>query len=102
MSDLEDFDPDGGSSTNDSDTPDADKVVERRDVGASVSVDITRGTGTRDQEKWSIKGKGRNADAAIAELTKQLEEIVGVLSDDEPMASQARSFQPSNAPGDDE
>ncbi len=49
--------------------------VERSDVGASMSVDITRGTGTRDQEKYSIKGKGKTAEDAIGEFEKQLEAI---------------------------
>jgi hypothetical protein len=49
--------------------------VERSDVGASMSVDITRGTGTRDQEKYSIKGKGKNAEEAIKEFETQLEAI---------------------------
>lgn len=49
--------------------------VERSDVGASMSVDITRGTETRDQEKYSIKGKGKTAEDAIEEFEKQLEAI---------------------------
>jgi len=50
-------------------------LVERSDVGASMSVDITRGTGTRDQEKYSLKGKGKTAEDAIDEFEKQLEAL---------------------------
>jgi hypothetical protein len=67
---------------------DPDEVVERTDVGASIEATITRGTGTRDQEKWRIKGKGRDADEAIDEFETQLDQ----LEDD--LADRVRSLQP--------
>lgn len=72
----------------------ADEVIERTDEGASVSVDITRGTGTRDQEKWTVKGKGSTAEGALANLLEDLEAVVGDLDPDEPLAEQVRGFQP--------
>jgi hypothetical protein len=67
---------------------DPDETVERYDTGASVSVDITRGTGTRDQEKWKLKGKGRNAEEALGELETELDEL------EERLANRVRNIQP--------
>lgn len=66
----------------------ADETVERYDTGASMSVDISRGTGTRDQEKWSLKGKGRDAEEAIEELETQLDAF------EERLAERVRNIQP--------
>lgn len=76
-----------------------DELVENVSTGASVSVDISRGTGTRDQEKWSLKGKGRNAEEAIHELREQLAEVVGPL-DERPLATQTRGFDPADGEDD--
>lgn len=67
---------------------------DRVSVGATAEVSLTRGTGTRDQEKFSLKGKGVTADAAMDELRTQLEDVVGPLDDDEPLADQIRAYQP--------
>ena len=66
----------------------ADETVERYDTGASVSVDVSRGTGTRDQEKWTFKGKGRSAEEALAELETQLDAF------EERLAERVRNIQP--------
>ncbi len=71
-----------------SDNTQADETVERYDTGASMSVDISRGNGTRDQEKWKLKGKGRTAEDAIAELETQLDEL------EERLADRVRNIQP--------
>jgi len=72
-----------------SDEPiDADETVERYDTGASMSVELKRGTGTRDQDKWELKGKGRDAEEAIAELETQLDEL------EERLADRVRNIQP--------
>lgn len=81
--------------------PDPDEVIERYDRGLSVEADITRGTGTRDQEKWKVKGKGRTADKAIAELLIALADLIGDIDPDEPLAQQVREFQPEPEDGDD-
>lgn len=60
----------------------------RTDVGASVEVTLTRGTGTRDQEKFRIKGKGRTAEDALKEFDEQL------LAIEEYYAERVRGIQP--------
>jgi hypothetical protein len=72
---------------------DPDEIVENISTGASISVDITRGQGTRDQEKWKLKGKGESASVAIEELREQLEAVLGDLDDSE-LGEQVRKFQP--------
>jgi len=69
-------------------TTKADETVERYDTGASMSVELKRGTGTRDQDKWELKGKGRDAEEAIAELETQLDEL------EERLADRVRNIQP--------
>lgn len=80
-----------------------DELVERIGTGASVQVEITRGTGTRDQDKWRVKGKGEDAGQALAELREQLESVFPV-DEDEPLGEQVRAFQPDagEEDGDDE
>lgn len=75
------------------DARDPDELVERIDTGASAQVEITRGTGTRDQEKWRLKGKGDDAEQALAELRRELRDVFPV-EDDEPLGEQVRNFQP--------
>lgn len=67
--------------------------IRRTDEGASVELAITRGTGTRDQDKWKLKGKGENAEEAITELRQELRDIMGIDTS-EPLADQVRDFQP--------
>ena len=45
---------------------DADQVVERTDTGVSITTTLTRGTGTRDQDKHVLKAKGHSLPDAIA------------------------------------
>ena len=77
---------------------DADNVehVERSDVGASIEVSATRGTGTRDQEKFKLKGKGATAEEALAEFETLLEKYETEYSD------RVRDIQPPEAEADDE
>ena len=49
--------------------------VQRTDVGASIAVEFKRGTGTRDQDKWTIKGKGETAAEAIKNFEREIEEV---------------------------
>ena len=67
--------------------------VKRTDEGASIQVEITRGTGTRDQEKWRIKGKGETAVQAIEEFRQSYQAVVGE-NPTEPLAENARQFDP--------
>lgn len=64
------------------------ETVERYDTGASMSVTLNRGTSTRDEDKWTLKGKGRNAQEAIGELETQLDELEAELAD------RVRNLQP--------
>lgn len=38
--------------------------VERYDTGVSITTELKRGTGTRDQDKHVVKAKGRTVDEA--------------------------------------
>ena len=58
----------------------ADQIVERTDVGASITVKLKRGTGTRDQDELIAKTKGATVGEAIAdmnELRPWLKELAG-------------------------
>lgn len=65
--------------------------LERTDVGASVQVELTRGTGTRDQEKFRIKGKGENSYQAMMEFEQLLTKFEADWSE------RVRSIQPQEA-----
>lgn len=73
---------------------DADERVERTDVGASIEVSITRGTGTRDQEKYRIKGKGADAAQALGEFEEMLADV------EEEYAERIRALQPDEVDAD--
>ena len=77
-----------------SDSNDVERV-ERTDVGASLQVEFKRGTGTRDQDKWTIKGKGDTHEQAIEEFETQLEQVEAEF------AQRVRDLQVT-AEGDDE
>jgi len=49
---------------NDEET-EVDRRIERTDVGVSITTEIKRGTGTRDQDKHVVKAKGATLDDAI-------------------------------------
>ena len=71
----------------DDNTP--DETVARYDKGASITVDIKRGTGTRDQDAWTLKGKGPTAEDALDELETELEAV------EERLADRVRALQPN-------
>lgn len=75
------------------DSTEPDERVQRTDVGASAAVEITRGTGTRDQEKYKLKGKGEGAEEAVEELRRVVDEVFET-DRDEPLGDQVREFQP--------
>jgi len=68
--------------------------IERTDVGASVQVKLTRGTGTRDSEEWRVKGKGEDAAEALANFVEEYQRVFGDIDEDTPLAEQLREFQP--------
>ena len=97
MSDLEDFDPDGGSSTDtdkqaDSHTDTQHTVSESADK-IVLKADVKRGNATRDQDKINVKVKGNDPEQAAAKLADTLDALEA-----EGVATTLRETQP----GDDE
>jgi hypothetical protein len=68
------------------DNEDADHVV-RTDEGASIETKIKRGTGTRDQEEFRLKGKGEDAEQALDEFETLLDAV------EEDIADRVRNLQ---------
>jgi len=71
------------------DTSHSDRI-ERTDVGASIEARLKRGTGTRDEDTLTIKGKGENAEEAAVEFEYLLEKYEGEYSD------RCRNIQPTH------
>mgnify|MGYP000246940380 CR=1 FL=1 len=46
------------------DNTEVDRRIERTDVGVSITSEIKRGTGTRDQDKHVVKSKGSTFEQA--------------------------------------
>jgi len=119
MSDLEDFDPDGGSSTEDDhrladaeptaqpeDAPrdDNDDPVLPDDSGTDtqhtvsesadkivLKADVKRGNGTRDQDKINVKVKGNDPADTAAKLADTLDALAA-----EGVATTLRETQPED------
>lgn len=64
-----------------------DEYVERTDTGMSIEHQMTRGTGTRDQDKLTVKAKGATREEALEDLWEAKEEL-------EEYMSQVREIQP--------
>ena len=60
----------------------------------SFGVDLTRGNGTRDQEKWKLRATGETAEEALAEFEQLVAALHGGYGD------QLRSFDPDKEPSD--
>ena len=74
------------SRTNAESTPNSDRQaptehVERSDVGVSLTVKLTRGTGTRDQDKIVAKAKGKTLEDAREDM-ETLREYIHDLAED--------------------
>ncbi|TKX45588.1 hypothetical protein EXE41_11240 [Halorubrum sp. SD690R] len=54
--------------TGSSEQPSRTEYVERSDVGVSITVKLTRGTGTRDQDKIVAKAKGKTLEDAREDM----------------------------------
>jgi hypothetical protein len=63
------------SDDNDTGTTETRKNLNESADKARANVGITRGTGTRDQEKYDLKARGDDAEAAAAELDDLLAEL---------------------------
>ena len=79
-----------GASTEPSEQPSQTEYVERSDVGVSLTVKLTRGTGTRDQDKIVAKVKGKTLEDAREDM-ETLREYIHELAED------ARQIQPAEA-----
>ncbi|MBX0297639.1 DUF7389 domain-containing protein [Haloarcula nitratireducens] len=62
-------------------TSDDVERVERTDIGASVEARLKRGTGTRDEDKITIKAKGETAADALEEFEQLLAEYEAEYGD---------------------
>ncbi len=67
------------------------EYVERSDVGVSLTVQLTRGTGTRDQDKITAKVKAKTLEDARTDMEALREYI-----DD--LAASTRQIQPAEVP----
>jgi hypothetical protein len=67
------------------------EYVERSDVGFSLTVQLTRGTGTRDQDKITAKVKSKTLEDARTDMETLREYI-----DD--LAASTRQIQPPEVP----
>ena len=74
--------------TDKSDEYDEETLVERTDTGVSITTEIKRGTGTRDQDKHVVKAKGHTAIEAIEK------HIEGVEYVENEVLERTRAFQP--------
>jgi hypothetical protein len=69
------------------DEPTTTEHIERTDVGASIEVKLTRGTGTRDSDTIKAKTKG----ATVGEAIEDMNELRPWLKE---LATDVRTWQP--------
>jgi len=75
--------------------------VRRSDHGVSITTEIKRGTGTRDQDKHVIKAKGETFDEAAHYHRQALAYLDGGTPvADPPILNRVRDFQPVVDDGD--
>ena len=65
------------------------EYVERSDIGVSLTVKLTRGTGTRDQDKITAKVKAKT----LEEAREDMETLRGYIHD---LAEDARQILPGD------
>ena len=80
-------------SDSNSDVDSTEKVINTTEK-VQFGVDVTRGTGTRDQEKWKLRATGETAEEALAEFEQLVAALHGGYGD------QLRSFDPDKEPSD--
>jgi hypothetical protein len=91
MSNLKHPETDEAESSTTQSQPDHTEYVERSDVGVSLTLQLTRGTGTRDQDKISAKVKAKTLEEARTDMETLREYI-----DD--LAASTRQIQPAEVP----
>jgi len=80
------------------DTDDIDQQeVKRTDHGVSITTELKRGSGTRDQDKHVLKAKGATFDEAAHYHRQGIEYLTGDRPGDEAIADLARQVQPDAA-----
>ncbi|WP_257300568.1 hypothetical protein [Haloarchaeobius sp. FL176] len=77
-------------STANSDPSSPTEFIERTDIGVSLTVKLTRGTGTRDQDKIIAKAKAKTLDDAREDM-EILREYIHDLAED------TRQIQPADS-----
>lgn len=63
-------------------------VIERTDVGVSITTELKRGTGTRDQDKHVLKAKGHTLEEAVEQHSQGLAYV------EDEVVQRARDIQP--------
>lgn len=63
------------------DVPDVTEHVERTDVGVSITAELKRGTGTRDQDKLTGKVKAETLEEARADMDTLKEDMAAWAED---------------------
>lgn len=78
----------------DDDAVDQTEEVRRTDHGVTITTELKRGTGTRDQDKHTVKAKGATFDEAAYYHRQAMEYLTGDEPGDEAIADLARDVQP--------
>lgn len=73
----------------------------RSDHGVSITTELKRGSGTREQDKHVIKAKGASFSEAAHYHRQAIEYLTGDRPDDAAIADLARQVQPDADGGDD-
>lgn len=86
----------------DDDSIDQTNSVQRTDHGVSITTEIKRGTGTRDQDKHVIKSKGGSFSEARYYHEQALDYLDGGGGDERPPLERVRDWDPEREPGGDD
>jgi hypothetical protein len=87
--------------TDDNDDVDQQEV-KRTDHGVSITTELKRGTGTRDQDKHILKAKGATFDEAAHYHRQGMEYLTGDHPTEAAVVDLARRVQPGDQDGDDD
>lgn len=68
--------------------------VRRTDHGVTIETELKRGTGTRDQDKHTLKAKGATFSEAAHYHRQGMEYLTGERPDEEAITDLARQVQP--------
>lgn len=85
---------DSPESTDDDSDDEQSQHVRRTDHGVTIETELKRGTGTRDQDKHTLKAKGSTFSEAAHYHRQGIEYLTGDKPDDEAITELARQVQP--------